>query len=68
MSIFYYFGQEKMIKKFSATKLTPKNKQRVFNVSYLFLQEIFTQLELKKTCQDTQAKTNTHYDLYEIPA
>ncbi|ADX69255.1 Hypothetical cytosolic protein [Lactobacillus helveticus H10] len=45
-----------------------KNKQRVFNVSYLFLQEIFTQLELKKTCQDTQAKTNTHYDLYEIPA
>ncbi|MCO0807791.1 transposase, partial [Lactobacillus helveticus] len=37
-------NQNSLIKSFSAAKLIEKDKQRSFNVGYLFLQDILSQL------------------------
>lgn len=56
------------IKKFSAAKLIEKDKQRSFNVGYLFLQDIISKLGLKRACQHIQKATKTEYNLYNILA
>lgn len=60
--------QEQLIRKFSAAKLIDKDKQRVFNVGYLFLDAVFSQLGLQAGCRQIQSRTSTHYNLYDILA
>lgn len=61
-------NQNSLIKSFSAAKLIEKDKQRSFNVGYLFLQDILSQLGLKQACKKIQAQTRIKYDLYNILA
>lgn len=61
-------NQGSLIKNFSAVKLIEKDKQRSFNVGYLFLQDILSQLGLKQACKKIQTQSRTKYDLYNILA
>ena len=47
-------NQNALIKRFSAAKLITKDKQCSFNVGYLFLQDILSQLSLKDACKKIQ--------------
>lgn len=61
-------NQNALIKSFSAAKLITKDKQRSFNVGYLFLQDILSQLGLKDACKKIQTQSRIKYDLYNILA
>jgi len=52
--------------KYSPTKTIEKNEQRSYNGGYLFLQKIYHELKLDKTCKTIKSKYNFEYDLNSI--
>lgn len=51
---------------FSKAATIPMNERRSFNVGYLFLQELCTQLRLDKVCRTIKSKHKFKYDLNAI--
>ncbi len=52
--------------KYSPSKIITKDEQRSFNGGYLFLQQIYYQLGLHKTCKEILEKYKVTYDLNSI--
>ena len=52
--------------KYSPTKLINKGEQHCFNGGYLFLQQIYHELELHKLCKDISQKYKFKFDLDSI--
>jgi transposase len=59
-------NSQKLIVKFSPTKQIEINKQRQFNIGYLFLQSIYHELKLDTVCHQISQKYDFEYDLNEI--
>jgi len=60
-------GKEpEVIAKYSPHKVIDKDKQRSFNIGYLFLQKIYHQLGLDKVCREISKKYKFEYDLNSI--
>lgn len=59
-------NNHKIIAKFSPVKQIELNKQTLFNAGYLFLQSLYHELKLDKTCQKIAQKYEFEYDLNEI--
>lgn len=55
--------QQEIIVKYSPSKQLIKNKQTSFNAGYLFLQEIYHELELHKICKSISQKYKFTYNL-----
>lgn len=55
-----------VIARYSPTKQITLNKQRLFNVGYLFLQTIYHELKMDKVCEQISQKYEFEYDLNEI--
>lgn len=51
---------------FSKAAAIPMNERRSFNVGYLFLQKLCTQLRLDKVCRTIKSRHNFKYDLNAI--
>ncbi len=51
---------------FSKSATIPMNEQRSFNVGYLFLQSLCTQLRIDKICRTVRDRHNFKYDLHAI--
>ena len=51
---------------FSKTATIPMNERRSFNVGYLFLQELYTQLRLDKVCLTIKSRHKFKYNLNAI--
>ena len=51
---------------FSKAACIPKNEGRSFNVGYLFLQQLCTQLRMEKICQKIRSRHKFTYDLGAI--
>ena len=51
---------------FSKAAAVPMNERRSFNVGYLFLQKLCTQLRLDKVCRTIKSRHNFKYDLNAI--
>ena len=51
---------------FSQRARIAPNEQRLFNVGYLFLQSLVTQLRLDKTCRSIKGRHKYQYDLHAI--
>lgn len=51
---------------FSKAAAIPMNERRSFNVGYLFLQKLCTQLRLDKTCRTIKSRHKFKYDLNAI--
>ena len=51
---------------FNSTELIEKDKDRIFNVGYLFLQSICYQLKLHTICRSIMAKHRSKFDLAAI--
>ncbi|WP_075981344.1 IS1634 family transposase [Bacillus massilinigeriensis] len=59
-------SSQKVIVKFSPLKQIALDKQRQFNIGYLFLQTIYHELKLDTVCQRISQKYDFDYDLNEI--
>lgn len=57
-----------LIQKFNTKKLIKPNHQIVFNVGYLFLQDIYSALGLDKICHKIQDKTAVKFNLNDALA
>jgi transposase len=55
-----------IIIKYSPTRQLEKNEQRLYNIGYLFLQDIYYQLGLDKICEKIMEKYRCKYDLNNI--
>lgn len=51
---------------FSKAATIPLNEQRSFNIGYLFLQELCTQLRFDKICRTIRSRHDFQYDLHAI--
>ncbi|MBQ8934732.1 MAG: transposase [Lachnospiraceae bacterium] len=58
--------KKSIIVSYSPSKLLKKDEQKLFNVGYLFLQDIYTSLGLPKICTDIASRHGFAYDLDEI--
>ena len=58
--------KKSIIVSYSPSKLLKKDEQKLFNVGYLFLQDIYTSLGLTKICSDIASRHGFEYDLDEI--
>lgn len=59
--------KEELIKKeFNPNKRISPRVKRQFNVGYLFLEKLYTQLNIKNICSSIQDKYQFHFDLNEI--
>ena len=56
----------KITVEFSQAAAIPLNEQRSFNVGYLFLQDLFTQLRLDKICRTIKDRHKFKYDFHAI--
>ena len=56
----------KIAVEFSKAATIPRNKQRSFNVGYLFLQDLCTQLRLDKICRTIKGRHKFKYNLNAI--
>ena len=56
----------KIAVEFSKAAAIPLNERRSFNVGYLFLQDLFTQLRLDKICRTIKSHHKFKYDLHAI--
>ena len=56
----------KVTVEFSKAATIPLNEQRSFNVGYLFLQDLCTQLRLDKICRTMKDRHKFKYDLHAI--
>ncbi len=56
----------KVAVEFSKVATIPLNEQRSFNVGYLFLQELCTQLRLDKICRTIKERHKFKYDFHAI--
>jgi len=56
----------KVMVAYNPNKRIPKEKQRSFNIGYLFLQSIYHQLKLDKICQSITEKYNFSFDLNTV--
>jgi len=56
----------KIIKEFSSIKQIPKNATFSFNGGYIFLQKIYNELKLDKTCKKISKDYKFEYDLNSI--
>lgn len=65
-TILYKQDTGKVAVEFSKAATIPFNKQRSFNVGYLFLQELCTQLRLDKICRTLKEHHKFKYDLHAI--
>ncbi len=61
-----YEQKRSIIVSYSPSKLLKKGEQKLFNVGYLFLQDIYTSLGLPKICSDIAARHGFEYDLDDI--
>lgn len=58
--------KSKVMAAYDPNKIISKEKQRSFNIGYLFLQSIYHQLKLDKICQSMTEKYNFSFDLNSI--
>lgn len=56
----------KVAVEFSKAAYIPMNEQRCFQVGYLFLQSLFSQLRLDKICRSIKSRHKYKYDLHAI--
>ena len=59
-------AKREVIVKYSPTKIIDKNVQVSFNGGYLFLQNIYHELGLKKICRDISSKYKFTFDMSSI--
>ena len=60
-------NKEEIVKKeFNPNKRISNNTKRKFNVGYLFLKNIYIDLNIKNICENIQNKYKFHFDLNEI--
>lgn len=59
-------GKREIIKTYSPNKIIDKDKQRLFNGGYLFLQKIYYDLKINKICENITNKYQFKYDLNSI--
>lgn len=59
-------ANKKIIAKYDPNKMISKNKQRSFNVGYLFIQSLYYQLQLDKVCKAISKKYHFSFDLNTI--
>ncbi|MGF6990163.1 transposase [Lachnospiraceae bacterium PM6-15] len=59
-------NQREVIAKFSPVKRIEKNKKKLFNGGYLFLQNIYYDLKIDKICNDICKRYHFTFDLNEI--
>lgn len=59
--------KEEIIKKeYNPNQIISKGIKRKFNVGYLFLEKLYSQLNIKNICDNIQDKYQFHFDLNEI--
>lgn len=58
--------KREILVKYSPTKIIDKGEQRSFNGGYLFLQQIYHELELHKICKEITTKYKFDFDLNSI--
>ena len=56
----------KIIAKYDPNKTIPKEKQRSFNIGYLFLQSIYHELKIDKVCHQISTRHGFSFDLNTI--
>lgn len=61
-------GQKDISVAFSPTSLITKGHQYAFNVGYLFLQKVFHELRLDRTCDSIKDRSSFEYNLGDILA
>ena len=61
-----YEQKKSIIVSYSPSKLLKKGEQKLFNIGYLFLQDIYTSLGLPKICADIAKRHGFEYDLDEV--
>lgn len=57
---------ETIIIKKNNKKLIPMNNKNSFNIGYLFLKKLYSQLKLNEVCDEIQSKYKFQFDLNEI--
>lgn len=62
----YNANREDVILTLSQTAYIPKSEERSFNVGYLFLQKLCSELRLEKICQSIMKRHKFKYDLNAI--
>ena len=59
--------KEEIIKKeYNPNQIISKGIKRKFNIGYLFLEKLYSQLNIKNICDNIQDKYQFHFDLNEI--
>ena len=59
--------KEEIIKKeYNPNQIISKGIKRKFNIGYLFLEKLYSQLNIKNICNNIQDKYQFHFDLNEI--
>lgn len=60
--------KREVLVKYSPTKIINKGEQHCFNGGYLFLQQIYHELQLHKLCKDISQKYKFKFGLCSFPA
>lgn len=58
--------EEILKKEYNPNQIISKGIKRKFNIGYLFLQKLYTELEINNICDSIQKKYQFHFDLNEI--
>ena len=59
-------GNRKIIIKYSQNKIINKNNNINFNIGYIFLEKLYYDLKLNKTCKKISERYRIKYDLNKI--